>query len=95
MPCRSGGRTLDRLQIVTADKGYDWDDLREEIRDADVRPVIKHWEFYPLDIPGTTVFCWNLSTKLLLFSRGFLRSTIERERLQIPLNLKVTQQLLC
>lgn len=25
-----------------ADKGYDWDDVREDLREADVRPVIKH-----------------------------------------------------
>jgi IS5 family transposase len=42
-------RNLNRLQTVTADKGYDWDDLREELREADVRPVIKHREFSPLD----------------------------------------------
>ena len=42
-------RNLNRLQTVTADKGYDWDDLREELREADVRPVIKHREFCPLD----------------------------------------------
>ena len=42
-------RNLSRLQPVTADKGYDWDDLREELREADVRPVIKHREFSPLD----------------------------------------------
>ena len=43
-------RNLNRLQTVTADKGYDWDDLREGLREADVRPVIKHREFYPLDM---------------------------------------------
>jgi IS5 family transposase len=43
-------RNLNRLQIVTADKGYDWDDLREELREADVRPLIKHREFHPLDM---------------------------------------------
>lgn len=43
-------RNLDRLQTVTADKGYDWNDLREELREADVRPVIKHREFSPLDM---------------------------------------------
>lgn len=42
-------RNINRLQTVTADKGYDWDDLREQLREADVRPVIKHREFYPLD----------------------------------------------
>ncbi|WP_224270893.1 IS5 family transposase [Haloprofundus salinisoli] len=43
-------RNLNRLQIITADKGYDWDDLRDELRDADVRPLITHREFYPLDM---------------------------------------------
>jgi IS5 family transposase len=43
-------RNLSRLKIVTADKGYDWDDLRDELRDADIRPVIKHREFSSLDM---------------------------------------------
>ena len=43
-------RNLSRLQTVTADKGYDWDNLRKELREADVQPVIKHREFYPLDM---------------------------------------------
>lgn len=43
-------RNLDQLQTNTADKGYDWNDLREELRNADVRPVIKHREFSPLDM---------------------------------------------
>ena len=43
-------RNLSHLQTVTADKGYDWDDLRQELREADIRPVIKHREFSPLDV---------------------------------------------
>jgi IS5 family transposase len=43
-------RNLNQLETVTADKGYDWDALRHRLRDADVRPVIKHREFAPLDI---------------------------------------------
>lgn len=43
-------RNLDQLQTVTADKGYDWDALRHRLREADVRPVIKHREFTPLDV---------------------------------------------
>ncbi len=43
-------RNLNRLEIIIADKGYDWDGLREELREADVRPVIKHREFSPLDM---------------------------------------------
>jgi IS5 family transposase len=42
-------RNLDRLQIITADKGYDWDDLRGKLRDHDIRPVIKHKEHWNLD----------------------------------------------
>ena len=43
-------RNLSHLQTVTADKGYDWDDLRQELREADIRPVIKQREFSPLDV---------------------------------------------
>jgi IS5 family transposase len=42
-------RNLEKLEIVVADKGYDWDALRQELRSANGRPVIKHREFYPLD----------------------------------------------
>lgn len=42
-------RNLDRMAILTADKGYDWADLREMLRSNDVRPVIKHREFRSLD----------------------------------------------
>lgn len=42
-------RNLDRLDIITADKGYDWADLRSMLRDNDVRPLIKHREFDSLD----------------------------------------------
>lgn len=40
-------RNLDRLQTITADRGYDWDNLREELREADVRPVINHRDSTP------------------------------------------------
>lgn len=43
-------RNLDQLETVVADKGYDWDALRQKLREAGVRPVIKHREFYPLDM---------------------------------------------
>jgi IS5 family transposase len=42
-------RNRDRLHTITADKGYDWADLRRMLREHDVRPVIKHREFDPLD----------------------------------------------
>lgn len=42
-------RDLDRVETNTADKGYDWDELRRNIRKHDVRPVIKHREFSSLD----------------------------------------------
>ena len=31
-------RNLDRMEVLTADKGYDWSDLRTELRSHDVRP---------------------------------------------------------
>ena len=42
-------RNLDKLSTITADKGYDWDDLREELRAHNIRPVIKHKENWNLD----------------------------------------------
>ena len=42
-------RNLDRIRTITADKGYDWADLRDVLRENDVRPVIKHREFDSLD----------------------------------------------
>ena len=38
-------RNLDKLTIVTADKGYDWELLRQKLRAEGVKPVIKHREF--------------------------------------------------
>jgi len=42
-------RNLAQLTTITADKSYDWDALRHELRNAGIRPVIKHREFYGLD----------------------------------------------
>ena len=42
-------RNLDQIGAVTADKGYDWADLRSMLRENDVRPLIKHREFDTLD----------------------------------------------
>ncbi len=41
-------RNIERLSTAVADKGYDWDNLRRELRENDVRPVIEHREFTPL-----------------------------------------------
>jgi IS5 family transposase len=38
-------RILDKLNILTADKGYDWELLRRRLRSEGVIPVIKHREF--------------------------------------------------
>lgn len=40
---------LDRVTTTTADKGYDWDDLRQTLREYDIRPVIKLNVVWPLD----------------------------------------------
>jgi len=42
-------RNLDQVDTITADKGYDWDELRGKLREEDVRPVIKHREFSSLN----------------------------------------------
>ena len=42
-------RNAGDLRLLTADKGYDWDDLRDYLRVNDVRPLIKHREFTSLD----------------------------------------------
>jgi IS5 family transposase len=42
-------RNTSRISTITADKGYDWDDLRSMLRENGVRPVIKHREFDSLD----------------------------------------------
>ena len=42
-------RNLQQLETVVADKGFDWDDLRQKLREEGIRPVIKHREFYSLD----------------------------------------------
>ena len=38
-------RNLDKLNILTADKGYDWELLRHKLRSEGVKPVIKYREF--------------------------------------------------
>lgn len=48
------GRQLARrnagdLASPAADKGYDWIGLRKKLREEDVRPLIKHREFRPID----------------------------------------------
>lgn len=35
--------------MLAADKGYDWGELRERLRENAVRPLIKHREFTSLD----------------------------------------------
>ncbi|WP_135806916.1 IS5 family transposase [Halorussus marinus] len=42
-------RNLHRVETITADKGYDWDEFRHNLREEGVRPVIKHREFSSLD----------------------------------------------
>jgi IS5 family transposase len=42
-------RNTGDLRSLAADKGYDWMALRENLREADVRPLIKHRLFRPVD----------------------------------------------
>ncbi|GCF14463.1 IS5/IS1182 family transposase [Haloarcula mannanilytica] len=38
-------RNLDKLSVLTADKGYDWELLRHKLRSEGINPVIKHRQF--------------------------------------------------
>jgi IS5 family transposase len=42
-------RNAGEIASLAADKGYDWQQLREKLRADDVRPLIKHREFRPID----------------------------------------------
>ena len=42
-------RNAGDLASLAADKGYDWMELRENLREEGVRPLIKHREFRPID----------------------------------------------
>ncbi|SNR64138.1 IS5 family transposase [Halorubrum vacuolatum] len=42
-------RNAGEIASLAADKGYDWQQLREKLREEDVRPLIKHREFRPVD----------------------------------------------
>ena len=42
-------RNAGEIASLAADKGYDWQRLREKLRKKDVRPLIKHREFRPID----------------------------------------------
>jgi len=37
------------LHSLAANKGYDWQRLRDKLREEDVRPLIKHREFRYID----------------------------------------------
>lgn len=40
-------RNAGEIASLAADKGYDWMQLREKLREEGVRPLIKHREFRP------------------------------------------------
>src|SRR6056297_328875 len=42
-------RNAGDLASLAADKGYDWIELREKLREEGVKPLIKHREFQPID----------------------------------------------
>jgi len=42
-------RNAGDLASLAADKGYDWMELRDKLREEGVRPLIKHREFRPID----------------------------------------------
>ena len=42
-------RNAGEIASLAADKGYDWQQLRDKLREEGVRPLIKHREFRPID----------------------------------------------
>ncbi len=54
-------RNTGDLTSLAADKGYDWMELREKLREDGVRPLIKHRIFRPID-PRTTRGSMGLAT---------------------------------
>jgi len=42
-------RNAGEIASLAADKGYDWQRLREKVREEGVRPLIKHCEFRSID----------------------------------------------
>src|SRR6056297_2137445 len=42
-------RNAGEIATLAADKGYDWQQLREKLREEGVSPLIKHREFRPID----------------------------------------------
>ncbi|WP_241996804.1 IS5 family transposase [Halorubrum sp. SD626R] len=42
-------RNAGKIASLAADKGYDWQQFREKLREEGVRPLIKHREFRPID----------------------------------------------
>lgn len=42
-------RNAGEIASLAADKGYDWQQLREKLREEGVRPLIKHREFRPIE----------------------------------------------
>jgi len=42
-------RNLDRVETITADKGYDWDELWRKLRETGMRLVSEHRKFSSLD----------------------------------------------
>ncbi len=64
------------LHSLAADKGYDWQRLRDKLWEEDIRPLIKHREFRPIDPRITRVIDGTLSGQRALSETVF--SVIKR-----------------
>jgi len=62
-------RNAGELHSLAADKGYDWQRLRDKLREEDVRPLIKHRESVP---------------SITRITRGSMRLSTARERCLRP-----------
>jgi IS5 family transposase len=70
----------DDLPSLTADKGYDWMQLREKRREKGMRPLIKHREFRPVDHAHDARIDRNEMALLRFSGRDiFLRDVLHRE----------------
>ncbi|QKY16852.1 IS5 family transposase [Halorubrum sp. CBA1229] len=69
-------RNAGEIASLAADKGYDWQRLREKLREEGVRPLIKHREFRPVDCAHNARIDGSLHNQRALSETVF--STIKR-----------------
>lgn len=69
-------RNAGEIASLAADKGYDWQQLRDKLREEGMRPLIKHREFRPIDCAHNARIDGSLYSQRALSETVF--STIKR-----------------